>query len=109
MRSTPASGFARAIAAAGGIAAAIAVFTLLPTVAQDGDRSDELKSAIRGGHARNIILFLGDGLGDSEITIARNYDVGAAGRLALDTLPFTGAYTTYSVQEDNPRLPNYVT
>lgn len=28
-------------------------------------------------------------MGDSEITIARNYSVGAAGRLALDTLPFT--------------------
>jgi alkaline phosphatase len=61
------------------------------------------------GHARSAILLLGDGLGDSEITIARNYQVGAAGRLALDRVPFTGEYTTYSVQEANPVLPDYVT
>jgi alkaline phosphatase/streptomycin-6-phosphatase len=99
----------RGIAAATGIVAAIITLPHLPSTAQNGDRTDELKSAIRGGHAHNIILFLGDGLGDSEITLARNYAAGAAGRLALDTLPFTGAYTTYSVQEANPRLPNYVT
>jgi hypothetical protein len=33
-------------------------------------------------------------MGDSEITIARNYFVGAAGRLNLDKLPLTEAYTT---------------
>jgi alkaline phosphatase/streptomycin-6-phosphatase len=58
---------------------------------------------------RNIILFIGDGMGDSEITAARNYAVGAAGRLAMDSLPMTGAYTTYSVQEIDPALPDYVT
>ncbi|MDZ8189360.1 MAG: alkaline phosphatase [Nostoc sp. ChiSLP02] len=61
------------------------------------------------GRAKNIILFIGDGMGDSEITIARNYSVGAAGRLFIDTLPFTGEYTTYSIQEQNPKLPDYVT
>ncbi len=59
--------------------------------------------------ARNIILMIGDGMGDSEITIARNYAVGAAGRLAIDSLAVTGAYTTYSVEEQRPDLPNYVT
>jgi alkaline phosphatase/streptomycin-6-phosphatase len=59
--------------------------------------------------ARNIILFIGDGMGDSEITIARNYAVGAAGRLAMDGLAFTGAYTTYAVQEAHPDQPEYVT
>lgn len=29
--------------------------------------------------------------------------------MALDTLPKTGEYTTYSVQEDNPSNPDYVT
>ena len=58
---------------------------------------------------RNVILFIGDGMGDSEITAARNYAVGAAGRLAMDSLPMTGAYTTYSVQENDPSLPDYVT
>lgn len=73
------------------------------------DRTDEVRQAIRGGRARNIILFIGDGMGDSEITIARNYQVGANGRLAMDMLPLTGQYTTYAVQERNPSLPDYVT
>lgn len=72
------------------------------------DRTNEVRQAIQGGKARNVILLIGDGMGDSEITIARNYAVGAAGRLALDTLPLTGQYTTYSLQEDRPNLPNYV-
>ena len=58
---------------------------------------------------KNVILLIGDGMSDSNITIARNYAVGAAGRLALDTLPMTGAYTTYALQEANPTLPDYVT
>src|SRR5512135_766760 len=73
-----------------------------------GDRTPALAQALNDGRAHGVILFLGDGMGDSEITIARNYEVGAAGRLALDTLPFTGAYTTYELQEANPTLPDYV-
>jgi alkaline phosphatase len=73
------------------------------------DRSTGLREAIAGGRARNVILFLGDGMGDSEITIARNYQVGANGRLWMDTLPLTGAYTTYALQETNPSLIDYVT
>lgn len=68
-----------------------------------------LKQSIEYGRARNVILLIGDGMGDSEMTIARNYSVGAAKRLALDTLLLTGAYTTYSLQESNPKLPDYVT
>lgn len=59
--------------------------------------------------ARNVILLIGDGMGDSEITTARNYALGAAGRLALDTLPRTGAYTTYAIQETDSAKPDYVT
>jgi alkaline phosphatase len=47
-------------------------------------------------------------MGDSEITAARNYSVGAAGRLAMDALPLTGEYTTYAVQEIDPTLADYV-
>ena len=52
--------------------------------------TDAVRQAVVGGAARNVILFLGDGMGDSEITLARNYAVGASGRLALDTLPSHG-------------------
>lgn len=78
-------------------------------VRSDGDRTSEVRNAIKGGKARNVILFIGDGMGDSEITIARNYARGADGRLAMDTLPLTGDYTTYSVQKGNPAKPDYVT
>lgn len=56
----------------------------------------------------NVILLIGDGMGDSEITAARNYEVGANGRLNLDRLQSTGAYTTYSVQRGT-NTPDYVT
>ncbi|CAB4931964.1 unannotated protein [freshwater metagenome] len=45
----------------------------------------------------SVILLIGDGMDDSMITAARNYSVGAAGRLALDELPATGAMTTYGL------------
>ena len=60
------------------------------------------------GAVRNIILLIGDGMGDSEITIARNYEVGAGGQLFMDKLPFKGAVTTYSVEESDPSISNYV-
>src|SRR5205085_5655311 len=90
------------------VGAAIAGAVLL-IGAQTHDRSQELRDAIEGGAARQIILYIGDGMGDSEITLARNYAVGAAGRLALDTLRFTGEYTTYAVSEEDPSRPVYVT
>jgi alkaline phosphatase len=57
------------------------------TAADDQDRSDTVRNAVTSGAARDVILFIGDGMGDSEITAARNYAVGPGGRLALDTAP----------------------
>jgi len=95
------------------LALAAAAIVAIPTVAVASDahhdNTQAARQAIKGGKARNVILLLGDGMGDSEITIARNYQVGANGRLAMDTLPLTGAYTTYAVQKANPSLPEYVT
>ncbi|MCW2844366.1 MAG: phoA [Nocardioides sp.] len=74
----------------------------------DGDQSAAVKAAIDSGHARNVILLIGDGMGDSEITVARNYAEGAAGRFAgIDALPLTGQYTTYSLDRTTG-LPDYV-
>ncbi|MGI5231902.1 alkaline phosphatase [Actinoallomurus sp. CA-142502] len=96
-----------------GAVAAVALGALtaaaLPTFASDGDKTTAVRAAVKGGKARNVILLIGDGMGDSEITIARNYAKGAAGRLAMDTLPLTGAYTTYSVNKTDPSKPDYVT
>lgn len=73
----------------------------------DGDQTKAIKQAVIGGKARNVILLIGDGMGDSEITIARNYAEGAAGRFAgIDALPLTGQYTTYSLDKATGK-PDY--
>lgn len=60
-------------------------------------------------HAKNVILLIGDGMGDSEITAARNYAHGAGGYFkGIDALPFTGQYTHYSLHQGTDK-PDYVT
>ncbi|CAM5785157.1 alkaline phosphatase [Cellulomonas persica] len=74
-----------------------------------GDQTRQLRQQLVGGHARNVILLVGDGMGDSEITVARNYALGAAGRFAgIDALPLTGQYTTYALDKADGK-PDYVT
>lgn len=66
-----------------------------------GDQSKAVKAAIDSGKADNVILLIGDGMGDSEITSARNYEHGAGGRFpGIDALPLTGQYTTYSLTKE---------
>ena len=73
----------------------------------NGDQTSAIRKSVEGGRARNVILLIGDGMGDSEITSARNYQYGAAGRLpGIDALPLTGQYTTYSLTKDGK--PDYV-
>src|SRR4051812_36545815 len=98
--------YARTVTAAMVLAAGFASIPVL-TGSNHDNSFDERNS--RGGRAKNVILFLGDGMGDSEITVARNYQVGANGRLWMDTLPLTGEYTTFALQESNPSLIDYVT
>ncbi|PHM37440.1 alkaline phosphatase [Xenorhabdus mauleonii] len=73
------------------------------------DQTGALKAALNNTKAKNVILFIGDGMGDSEITIARNYAEGAGGSFkGIDGLPFTGQYTTYSLNKKTHE-PHYVT
>ncbi len=75
----------------------------------DGDQTKALRTAIDGRRAENVILLIGDGMGDSEITAARDYAYGADGRLpGIDALPLTGQYTTFSLDQETHK-PNYVT
>jgi alkaline phosphatase len=46
--------------------------------------------------ARNLIFFLGDGMGINTLTAARIYAVGEAGELTIDTLPESAFVKTYS-------------
>jgi alkaline phosphatase len=65
------------------------------------DSTQAILDSVEGGPAKNVILLIGDGMGDSEITSARNYEYGAGGTLpGIDALPLTGQYTTYSLTKD---------
>lgn len=73
------------------------------------DQTEALKAALNNHQAKNVILFIGDGMGDSEITVARNYAQGAGGFFkGIDALPITGQYTHYSLDKRTQK-PNYVT
>jgi alkaline phosphatase len=82
--------------ALGGLAIGSAVQAVSPGFTDD--RSAKLSSAINPEKPRNVILLIGDGTDDSIITAARNYELGAKGRFALDELPFTGAMTTFGLK-----------
>lgn len=74
-----------------------------------GDQSRFLQESIIRRHPKNVILLIGDGMGYSELTSARNYQEGAGGYFkGLDALPITGSYTHYSLYKDTKK-PNYVT
>ncbi|MFD8416255.1 alkaline phosphatase [Streptomyces sp. NPDC059650] len=89
------------------LVAATAAAAAVTTTAGASDTAQQASGAIQSGKAKNVILLIGDGMGDSEITLARDYTVGANGRLNMDRFPLTGAYTTYAVHEDG--TPDYVT
>ncbi|MFE0174700.1 alkaline phosphatase [Streptomyces sp. NPDC059002] len=97
----------RRLIGAASVAAATAVAVTVTASAGASDTKDQAQRAIKGGKAKNVILLIGDGMGDSEITLARDYTVGADGRLNMDKFPLTGSYTTYSVHADGS--PDYVT
>jgi len=74
-----------------------------------GDATEQFKALIDDGEVRNVILLIGDGMGDSEITVARNYAEGAGGFFkGIDALPVTGQYTHYSLDRKTGK-PDYVT
>ena len=62
---------------------------------------------------KNVIFFLGDGMGITTLTAARIYKVGEDGQLTIDTLPETGFVKTYSndaqVTDSAPSMSAYMT
>ncbi|WKD60982.1 Alkaline phosphatase precursor [Corynebacterium ciconiae DSM 44920] len=69
----------------------------------------------RSGHglstekAKNVVMMISDGTGNSEITSARNYLVGPSGRLpGYDNFDFTGSATTYALSASTGQ-PDLVT
>jgi alkaline phosphatase/streptomycin-6-phosphatase len=72
------------------------------------DRTAEIRASLDAHRARNVILLIGDGMGDAELTMARYYYAGAGGQLNIDRFTFTGDLTTYAVEESDPKIPDYV-
>ena len=100
-RSVPTLAAGTAAVLALGIAAATAV-----PLGFTQDRSADLAKQIDPSKPKSVILLIGDGMDDSMITAARNYSVGASGRLALDEMPFSGAMTTYGLKVGTgPKYP----
>ncbi|UGQ11527.1 alkaline phosphatase [Yinghuangia sp. ASG 101] len=60
----------------------------------------------QGKDVRNVIYLLGDGMGRTHVTAGRERFYGAAGKLAMEQLQYTGAVATYAVEKgsDKPAL-----
>ena len=75
--------------------------------------SSETTSPAETTSPRNVIFFLGDGMGMTTMTAARIYSVGEDGELTMDTLPETAFVKTYSnnaqVTDSAPSMSAYMT
>jgi alkaline phosphatase len=69
--------------------------------------------ALAAGEAKNIIFFLGDGMGPSTVTASRIYKYGEDGSLTMDKLERTARIKTYSndaqTTDSAPSMAAYMT
>ena len=56
----------------------------------------------------NVILFIGDGMDEHQITMARNYLYGAGGSLVMEQMPLRSSARVQTLREDNPQQFRYV-
>lgn len=85
--------------------AVFAVLMATATVAATahGGFSDQDDGRRGGGRkARNVIFFIGDGMGVSTVTATRVFSVGVDGQLVLDQFPNTALSRTYSADSITP-------
>ena len=71
------------------------------------------QAAQAAGEAKNIIFFLGDGMGPTTVTAARIYKYGEDGSLTMDTLERTARIKTFSADaqttDSAPSMAAYMT
>lgn len=83
------------------LAGAVATLSLAPLAAQ------------AAGEAKNVIFFLGDGMGPVTKTAARIYKYKEDGSLAMDTMPYTARIKTFSedaaTTDSAPSMAAYMT
>jgi alkaline phosphatase len=69
--------------------------------------------AMAAGEAKNVIFFLGDGMGPVTKTAARIYKYKEEGSLGMDTMPYTARIKTYSLDaqttDSAPSMAAYMT
>ena len=69
--------------------------------------------AMAAGEAKNVIFFLGDGMGPVTKTAARIYKYGEAGSLSMDKMPYTARIKTFSLDaqttDSAPSMAAYMT
>ncbi|RUP35208.1 MAG: alkaline phosphatase [Curvibacter sp.] len=69
--------------------------------------------AFAAGEAKNVIFFLGDGMGPVTVTASRIYKYGESGQLTMETLPRTARIKTYSLDaqttDSAPSMAAYMT
>ncbi|SDQ49812.1 Alkaline phosphatase precursor (plasmid) [Tsukamurella tyrosinosolvens] len=74
-----------------------------------GDQTQAIADSIQRSKAKNVILIIGDGTANQELTLARDYQWGAGGQIpGIDQLPLSGDYTTYALDK-NTKKPDYTT
>jgi len=69
--------------------------------------------ALAAGEAKNVIFFLGDGMGPVTVTASRIYKYGEAGTLTMESLPRTARIKTFSLDaqttDSAPSMAAYTT
>ena len=85
------------------LSALLAATTITTTTAQELVLGGPEKVA-----PRQVILIIGDGMDDQQITAARNYLAGANGQLTLDTLPIRSTSQVLTITDEVEGKPVYV-
>ena len=90
------------------IRATITALALLPFTLVTHAQEQPVETSGAEARPRNVILIIGDGMDDQQITIARNYLKGMEGELLLDGLPMRGVAQVLAYADTTSNTPVYV-
>ena len=95
----PARAGAAALLVVAGLAGSAAASAASSSSSSTGAGAPAELATVRGhGHVRNVIYLLGDGMGRTHVTAARDRFYGVSGRLHMERLPAVGQVATYALQ-----------
>jgi len=77
----------------------VTALTAAATATALGGIVPDASAHAREGRAQNVIYLLGDGMGRTHVTAARERFYGADGELAMESLPAQGYVSTYAVEK----------